>query len=368
MGRRKLNSELISNERSRMITFHKRKKGLIKKVEEFQILCNVKVCVIIFSPKLNHHHRCEVETWPSDPDEVKSIIYKYRENGPNVRSKKNQDLSDYFVTRKNKVDHEIAKVRKAIREAKFSKRCDQLNLLSYDQLWELERAIDAKLGVAERRLLQMKSSGFYSGPDIPGSSVINPNSSAYFMLQNNMDYEFLHGKQPVTSTEPLDMVMPGSNSYDLRTQHTRIAVDESYMENPMLRLIMDGEDYTRFSGVTNNNLSLVPLNDYSYYNSNSYASMVESSSVFNNPGLSLVPLNDYSYYNSNSYASMVESSSVFNNPGTGPEIYYRSTMQPTLPYMEIPSILNASSQLHNSGICNLHQLNDFDMNDKKLMF
>lgn len=47
MGRGKLNMELITNEKCRMVTYHKRKKGLIKKMQKFRILCDVDACVII---------------------------------------------------------------------------------------------------------------------------------------------------------------------------------------------------------------------------------------------------------------------------------------------------------------------------------
>ncbi|KAF5743301.1 agamous-like MADS-box protein AGL14 [Tripterygium wilfordii] len=65
--------ELMSNEQSRMRTYQKRKKGLMKMTYEFSTLCGVEVCVII------HEDRSAgVETWPKNPNEVKGIIDKHR--------------------------------------------------------------------------------------------------------------------------------------------------------------------------------------------------------------------------------------------------------------------------------------------------
>jgi len=69
MGRGKLNMELICNEKSQMITYHKIKTGLTKKAREFQILCGVDLCVIIFGPNLNNH----MVTWSRNPH-TKTLI------------------------------------------------------------------------------------------------------------------------------------------------------------------------------------------------------------------------------------------------------------------------------------------------------
>jgi hypothetical protein len=43
MSRGKISMELIQNEKSRKLTFQKRKNGLLKKVNELSILCDVDV-------------------------------------------------------------------------------------------------------------------------------------------------------------------------------------------------------------------------------------------------------------------------------------------------------------------------------------
>ena len=49
MGRNKINIESIKNERNRMVTFIKRKKGLFKKAMELAVLCDAKIFVAVYS-------------------------------------------------------------------------------------------------------------------------------------------------------------------------------------------------------------------------------------------------------------------------------------------------------------------------------
>ncbi|KAJ6711064.1 AGAMOUS-LIKE MADS-BOX PROTEIN AGL82 [Salix koriyanagi] len=72
--------ELIRKEKSRMLTFRKRKAGLLKKASEFSILCGVDACVIIFGPKLKDDRQPAVapETWPPNSEEVRCIINRYK--------------------------------------------------------------------------------------------------------------------------------------------------------------------------------------------------------------------------------------------------------------------------------------------------
>ncbi|KAJ0551569.1 putative transcription factor MADS-type1 family [Helianthus annuus] len=62
MGRAKLKMELIAKEKTRNTTYHKRKQGIIKKANEFSILCDVDTSIIIFPPNSN-----EPEIWPENP-------------------------------------------------------------------------------------------------------------------------------------------------------------------------------------------------------------------------------------------------------------------------------------------------------------
>ncbi|OWM69475.1 hypothetical protein CDL15_Pgr013936 [Punica granatum] len=70
MGRGRLALKLIGKEKSRRVTFEKRKSSLLKKVNEFSILCGV---IIYGTPTIND--RPDVpKICPPNPDEVARII------------------------------------------------------------------------------------------------------------------------------------------------------------------------------------------------------------------------------------------------------------------------------------------------------
>ncbi|MCI12224.1 agamous-like MADS-box protein AGL80-like, partial [Trifolium medium] len=65
MTRRKVKLAFISNDSARKATYKKRKRGIIKKVRELTILCDVPACVIISNP-----FNSETVAWP-DPEGAK---------------------------------------------------------------------------------------------------------------------------------------------------------------------------------------------------------------------------------------------------------------------------------------------------------
>ncbi|KAH0469428.1 hypothetical protein IEQ34_000986 [Dendrobium chrysotoxum] len=60
MARKKTKLAYITNDAARRITLRKRRHGLLKKVYELSVLCNVPACAIIYSPQ-----EVEPEVWPS---------------------------------------------------------------------------------------------------------------------------------------------------------------------------------------------------------------------------------------------------------------------------------------------------------------
>ncbi|KAF5764506.1 putative transcription factor MADS-type1 family [Helianthus annuus] len=50
MTRKKVKLAFIMNDSARKATYKKRKKGLMKKVNELSTLCGIDACVIIYSP------------------------------------------------------------------------------------------------------------------------------------------------------------------------------------------------------------------------------------------------------------------------------------------------------------------------------
>ncbi|KAI4387698.1 hypothetical protein MLD38_000110 [Melastoma candidum] len=152
MGRGKLALELIAKEKSRRVTFEKRKKGLMKKAHEFSVLCGVDTCMIIYPDRTS-----EPEVWPPEPEKVRRIIDRYRSEGPDRRSKRTTGLPDFFINRKKKLDAELKKVRTANWEAKYPVSDEMIVGLSEDQLQSLLVALRGKLDDAKERLAAMKA-------------------------------------------------------------------------------------------------------------------------------------------------------------------------------------------------------------------
>ncbi|XP_015170740.1 agamous-like MADS-box protein AGL80 [Solanum tuberosum] len=89
MGRSKIKVEFIQDHKKRKSTLVNRKAGLVKKISELSILCDIKACMIIYEG--NNH-----QMWPNDPNEVKELINLYKTQPFEGRSKRGKTLSNYF--------------------------------------------------------------------------------------------------------------------------------------------------------------------------------------------------------------------------------------------------------------------------------
>ncbi|XP_071725270.1 agamous-like MADS-box protein AGL70 [Rutidosis leptorrhynchoides] len=76
MGRGKVEMKRIEDKSSRQVTFSKRRKGLMKKVQEISVLCDVDAALIIFSG------RGRVYEFPSG-ESMKTIIDRYQVSSNN---------------------------------------------------------------------------------------------------------------------------------------------------------------------------------------------------------------------------------------------------------------------------------------------
>ncbi|XP_049345018.1 agamous-like MADS-box protein MADS1 [Solanum verrucosum] len=89
MGRSKIKVEFFQDHKKRKSTFVNRKAGLVKKISELSILCDIKACMIIYEG--NNH-----QMWPNDSNEVKELINLYKTQPFEGRSKRGKTLSNYF--------------------------------------------------------------------------------------------------------------------------------------------------------------------------------------------------------------------------------------------------------------------------------
>nr|XP_016433393.1 PREDICTED: agamous-like MADS-box protein AGL92 [Nicotiana tabacum] len=167
--------ELIKNERSRNSTYQKRKKSLEKKSNELSILCQVKLCMIVYGPKDS-----EPTIWP-DKDTVLSLIYSYRARSDDDKRLRTHDLSFYFRDLTRKVEIESSKLRKRNFEAKYPTWDQHYDSLSSDQLKQLSALLGAKIEFMKQRLELLKGTQTISLEDMHamsflGKQVTQPNT------------------------------------------------------------------------------------------------------------------------------------------------------------------------------------------------
>ncbi|XP_003388870.1 PREDICTED: myocyte-specific enhancer factor 2B-like [Amphimedon queenslandica] len=93
MGRKKIQITRIQDERSRQITFSKRKAGLLKKAYELSILCDVEIAVIMIA------HNSKLYQYASS--NMNSILIRYTEFKDPDESKTNADILE-DITKKER--------------------------------------------------------------------------------------------------------------------------------------------------------------------------------------------------------------------------------------------------------------------------
>ncbi|GFQ08696.1 mads-box transcription factor pheres 2 [Phtheirospermum japonicum] len=98
MARRKITLAFIKNQTNRKASFKKRRKGLIKKVEEISTLCDVEACAVILNP-----YDEKIEIWPS-PEGALAVLKRYGAavSGIHHRPPKEMDQESFILHRVKK--------------------------------------------------------------------------------------------------------------------------------------------------------------------------------------------------------------------------------------------------------------------------
>ncbi|KAI4357170.1 hypothetical protein L6164_001136 [Bauhinia variegata] len=110
MTRKKVKLQFIDNDSMRKATFKKRKKGLIKKINELSTLCDVDACAVIYSP-----FDPQPEIWPS-PWRVQNVLNKFRKMPDLEQSKRMMNQESFIAQRISKTNEQLRKLRKDNRE------------------------------------------------------------------------------------------------------------------------------------------------------------------------------------------------------------------------------------------------------------
>ncbi|XP_013659196.2 agamous-like MADS-box protein AGL80 [Brassica napus] len=160
MTRKKVKLAFIANDSSRKATFKKRKKGLIKKVNELSTLCGINACAIIYSP-----YDTNPEVWPSNSG-VQRIISDFRKLPEMDQNKKMVDQEAFLRQRIAKASENLKKQRKDNREMEMTEvmfQCLVGNMgmfnLNIMDLNDLGYMIDQYLKDVNRRIEILGSSG-----------------------------------------------------------------------------------------------------------------------------------------------------------------------------------------------------------------
>ncbi|KAJ1399343.1 hypothetical protein SESBI_30444 [Sesbania bispinosa] len=113
MARRMLKLAYISDEATRKATYMKRKKDILKKMDELTTLCGVFACVIIFSP-----FDSQVDVWPN-LEGAKQVIERYK-NTHMIEESKNVNRESFLTKMIAKGQDRLKKMRQDNREKELT--------------------------------------------------------------------------------------------------------------------------------------------------------------------------------------------------------------------------------------------------------
>ncbi|KAI3824741.1 hypothetical protein L1987_06212 [Smallanthus sonchifolius] len=114
MTRKKVKLAFIMNDSARKATFKKRKKGLMKKVNELSTLCGIDACAIIYSP-----YEAQPEVWPNNIG-VQRVLAQFKRMPEMEQSKKMVNQESFIRQRITKANEHLKKQIKENREKEMT--------------------------------------------------------------------------------------------------------------------------------------------------------------------------------------------------------------------------------------------------------
>ncbi|XP_010558917.1 PREDICTED: agamous-like MADS-box protein AGL80 [Tarenaya hassleriana] len=151
-GKRKVKLAWIVNENARKASLKKRKLGLVKKVQELTILCDVKACLIIFSAD-----EAAPLVWPN-PEVARGLLDRYFALPDIERSKKATNQESYLRDKTGKAQEQLLKSQKKNREAEMDHLMFEINNgnkrlsdLSTNEVYSLISYSREKIGLLRKR-------------------------------------------------------------------------------------------------------------------------------------------------------------------------------------------------------------------------
>ncbi|KAL9666529.1 hypothetical protein QQ045_000863 [Rhodiola kirilowii] len=142
MGRGKIEIKRIENSTSRMVTFSKRRNGMMKKAKEISVLCDAKVSVIIFASNGKMLADCSPNTSLSDILEIYQT-----QSGKRLWDARHENLSNEI----DRVKKENDNLQIELRHLKG----EDIGALDIQQLIEMEEMLEMGLTNVRGKMMEI---------------------------------------------------------------------------------------------------------------------------------------------------------------------------------------------------------------------
>ncbi|KAK9057634.1 hypothetical protein SSX86_022470 [Deinandra increscens subsp. villosa] len=201
MAREKIKTRRIDNKAARLVTFSKRRKGLMKKAEELAVLCEAEVALIVFSAtgKLSEYASSSMQ----------ELLGKYKLQSHNNKDKVyetlNPQLQESEETRMGKevleMNHELSQLHN-----------EDLDGLTLEELQKLETMLeeehDRVLRIKDERMAHQIAS-----LQLKGFQLMEKNKLLKQMIDSNSN-----GKTPQTTANELDILVTNPDNQGLSSE------------------------------------------------------------------------------------------------------------------------------------------------------
>jgi hypothetical protein len=113
MARKKVRLAWIANDSARRATFKKRRKGLMKKVAELSVLCDVEACAIVYDGPQGQQQQQQQsplpEVWPSSAAAM-TVLSTFRRMPATEQGKKMMDQLGFLRHRNTRVREHLRRL------------------------------------------------------------------------------------------------------------------------------------------------------------------------------------------------------------------------------------------------------------------
>ncbi|KAL4341709.1 hypothetical protein GQ457_08G010640 [Hibiscus cannabinus] len=159
MARNRVKLAYIENNAARKASYNKRKKGLLKKVNELSTLCGVEACVVIYSSASDS----QPEVWPSTVA-AHRILSGFKALPAVEQSNRTLTQESLIKQMIGKAEERLKKMREENRRMEFTQIMFQiysgrpLNTVKREDLNDLHMLIDQNLNAIDTRLQMLNES------------------------------------------------------------------------------------------------------------------------------------------------------------------------------------------------------------------